>query len=115
MHRVPRVQRENDGRDSRVRTREAENRRTENRTANRSPIPKSADSQAGSVVSEPPNCSDAFSRGSFSFYNAPANTRLATSSLTHASPLKCHENSIRPEIESDRFAEFTRPTLRERG
>jgi len=76
------VQRENDDRDS------ASELTVEPReSANRSPIPKSAGTRAGSVVPEPPNCSDAFSRDGFSSRNALANTRnpLSRSSFKHAS------------------------------
>lgn len=86
---------------ARIRTRGAENRRTENRTANRSPIPKSADSQAGLVVSEPPNCSDAFSRGNFSFprrVREHATRTIRKSYLWHKPPLKCYENSTDDRI-----------------
>lgn len=54
-------------------------RESANREPNRSPIPKSAGSQAGSVVSEPPNCSDASSRGRFSSYDAFSRTRAILS------------------------------------
>lgn len=59
-------------------------RESANREPNRSPIPKSAGSQAGSVVSEPPNCSDAFSRGIFSSYDAYSRTRAIRLWYTYA-------------------------------